>query len=58
MACSSGELHAISFLKAHVFYVLLCPCQAHLCKPFYSKLSLFDYQLYICLALLSLLPYS
>ena len=25
MACSSGELHAISFLWAHVFYVLILP---------------------------------
>jgi len=25
MACSSGELHAIFFLKAHVFYVLIQP---------------------------------
>ena len=25
MACSSGELHAIFFLWAHVFYVLIQP---------------------------------
>ena len=25
MACSSGELHAICFLWAHVFYVLILP---------------------------------
>ena len=25
MACSSGELHAICFLWAHVFYVLIPP---------------------------------
>ena len=25
MACSSGELHAIFFLWAHVFYVLILP---------------------------------
>ena len=25
MACSSGELHAIYFLWAHVFYVLILP---------------------------------
>ena len=25
MACSSGELHAIRFLWAHVFYVLILP---------------------------------
>lgn len=25
MACSSGDLHAIYFLWAHVFYVLILP---------------------------------
>ena len=25
MACSSGELHAICFLWAHIFYVLILP---------------------------------
>ena len=29
MACSSGELHAICFLWAHVFYVLILPFLLH-----------------------------
>ncbi len=31
MACSSGELHAICFLWAHVFYVLFLPFITFFC---------------------------